>query len=75
MNTESNNKPFSLEYVLATTVKHMFKSVDISIQKTFERISEFDGNQEKSQEIFKTLAMLHALRKRLEDFKYSNQES
>ena len=57
-----------MEYVLRTTVKHMRKSIDTSIKKTFERIQEFDGNQEKSQEVFKTLASLHSMRKGLDEF-------
>ena len=68
-------KPFSMGYVLRTTAKHMRKSIDISIRKTFERISEFESNQEKSQEIFKTLAVLHTMRKQLDDFQASNSEN
>lgn len=61
-------KPFSMGYVLRTTAKHMRKSIDISIRKTFERVAEFAGDQEKSQEVFKTLAFLHTMRKQLDDF-------
>lgn len=71
---ENQQKPFSQGYVLRTTAKHMRKSIDISIRKTFERIAEFEGNQEKSQEIFNTLAHLHAMRKQLDDFQQANQE-
>jgi hypothetical protein len=67
-----DEKPFSMGYVLRTTAKHMRKSIDISIRKTFERISEFADNQEKSQEIFKTLAVLHTSRKQLDDFQANN---
>ena len=67
-------KPFTIGYVLSTTAKHMRKSIDISIRKTFERIPEFDGNQVKSQEVFKTLAVLHTMRKQLDDFQASNLE-
>jgi hypothetical protein len=69
-----DTKPFSMGYVLRTTAKHMRKSIDISIRKTFERIPEFDSNQEKSQEIFKTLAVLHTMRKQLDDFQAINSE-
>jgi hypothetical protein len=69
-----DQKPFSMGYVLRTTAKHMRKSIDISIRKTFERISEFADDQEKSQEIFKTLAVLHTMRKQLDDFQASNSE-
>lgn len=55
-------KQFSMEYVLTATYKHMLKSVDISIKKTLNRIAEFEGNQEKSQEIFVTLTKLHKIK-------------
>ena len=71
-NTEQ--KPFSMGYVLRTTAKHMRKSIDISIRKTFERVKEFEGNQEKSTEVFNTLSQLHAMRKQLDDFQRVNQE-
>jgi hypothetical protein len=67
-------KPFSMGYVLRTTAKHMRKSIDISIRKTFERVAEFEGNPEKSQEVFKTLAFLHTMRKQLDDFQAKNSE-
>ena len=65
---ENKTKPFSLDYVLGTTSKHMRKSIDISIRKTVDRIADFDGNLEKSQEVFKTLAMLHTLKKQVDNF-------
>lgn len=71
---ENQEKPFSLGYVLRTTARHMRKSIDISIRKTFERIKEFEGNQEKSQEVFTALAQLHAMRKQLDDFQKTNQD-
>lgn len=71
---ENQQKPFSQGYVLRTTAKHMRKSIDISIRKTFERIKEFEGNQEKSQEVFNTLAHLHTMRKQLDDFQQANQD-
>jgi hypothetical protein len=71
---DNENKPFSQGYVLRTTAKHMRKDVDISIRKTFARIAEFAGDQEKSKEVFGTLAMLHTMRKQLDDFQLLNQE-
>lgn len=68
-------KPFSMGYVLRTTAKHMRKSIDISIRKTFDRVAEFANNQEKSEEVFKTLSNLHTMRKNLDDFQNSNQEA
>lgn len=74
MNRDSN-KPFSMGYVLRTTTKHMRKSIDISIRKTFERIEEFADDENKSQEIFKTLASLHAMRNQLDQFQNENRDS
>ena len=71
-NMEQENKPFSMGYVLRTTAKHMRKSIDISIRKTFERVPEFVENQEKSKEVFNTLAFLHSMRKQLDDFQATN---
>jgi hypothetical protein len=67
-------RPFSMGYVLRTTAKHMRKSIDISIRKTFERVAEFAGDQNKSQEVFKTLAFLHTMRKQLDDFQAQHSE-
>lgn len=68
------DKPFSKAYVLRTTAKHMRKSIDVSIRKTFERIKEFSNDQEKSHEIFQTLAVLHQLRNQLDSFQEANKE-
>ena len=67
-------KPFSIGYVLQITVKHIRKSIDISIGKTFERISEFSDDREKSEEIFKCLSDLHSLRKTIDTFQSNNSE-
>ena len=67
-------KPFSQGYVLRATAKHMRKDVDISIRKTFERVKDFDGNAEKSKEVFQTLSILHAMRKQLDDFQLQFKE-
>jgi hypothetical protein len=61
-------KPFSIGYVLKTTIEHMQKSIEISVRKTLERIGEFANDREKSEEIFKTLATLHSMRKQLDEF-------
>ena len=61
-------------YVLRTTAKHMRKSIDISIRKTFERMPEFADNPAKSTEVFSTLSQLHAMRKQLDDFQLQNQD-
>ncbi len=64
---DRNNRPFTMEYVLATTFGHMVKSVDISIRKTFERSEEFKDTPQKSTEVFKTLSKLHDMRRDLGD--------
>ena len=74
MANELVNKPFSMGYVLRTTAKHMRKSIDISIRKTFERIEEFSDDQNKSSEISKTLAHLHKMRKDIDDFQKANRD-
>ncbi|RLA26253.1 MAG: hypothetical protein DRQ62_00020 [Gammaproteobacteria bacterium] len=71
--TEDKQKPFSMGYVLRTTAKHMRKSIDISIRKTFERVEEFEGS-DKGAEVFKTLSHLHAMRKQLDDFQLKNSD-
>ena len=73
--TQDQQKPFSMGYVLRTTAKHMRKSIDISIRKTFERVSEFAEDQTKSQEVFQTLAFLHTMRKQLDDFQAQHSEN
>lgn len=60
--------PFTKGYVLRTTAKHMRKSIDISIRKSFERMGDFDSNKEKSQEIMETLSILHQMRAQLDSF-------
>lgn len=70
-----DKKPFSKGYVLRTTAKHMRKSIDISIRKTFDRFPEFAGDELKSKELFETLAQLHAMRKQLDEFQAANSES
>jgi hypothetical protein len=73
--SQDTQKPFSMGYVLRTTAKNMRKSIDISIRKTFERVKDFDGNQEKSQEVFMTLGSLHAMRKQIDDYQHQNSEN
>lgn len=49
-----------------TAVDAMRESIDKSIDITLSRMPEFEGNIEKSNEIFKALADLHALRKQVD---------
>jgi hypothetical protein len=73
-NESEKVKPFSIGYVLRTTAKHIRKDIDVSIRKTFERSLEFADNQEKTNEVFMTLATLHSLRKQLDDFQIANSD-
>lgn len=61
-------KPFSMGYVLRTTAKHMRKSIDISIRKTFAHMDSSSERPEKATEVFQTLSALHSMRKQLDDF-------
>jgi len=72
---DNQQKPFSMGYVLRTTAKHMRKSIDISIRKTFERVAEFAEDKEKSEEVFRTLSFLHTMRKELDDFQATNSDN
>lgn len=68
-------KPFGMGYVLRVTAKSVRRDIDISIRKTFERVSEFADDPVKSKEVFNTLALLHSMRKQLDDFQAANAES
>jgi len=58
---------------MRTTFKHMRRSVDISIRKTFERFQDFDNDNEVGKDIMETLSVLHSVRKILDDFQEHNQ--
>jgi hypothetical protein len=73
--TDESQKPFSTSYVLKTTAKHMRKSIDISIRKTFERVKEFEPDTDKAKEVFITLSILHQMRKNLDDFQALNSDN
>ena len=62
-----DKKPFSCLYVIKTTLVHVRKSIDISIQKTLARLGEFD-NDPKSKEVLEALSLLHSLRKEVDAF-------
>lgn len=68
------DKPFSKSFVMRTTFRHMRRSVDISIRKSFERFKDFDQNSKIGQEIMETLSVLHTVRKMLDDFQKANPE-
>jgi hypothetical protein len=70
---DKHTPPFSKSFVLKTTSRHMRRSVDISIRKSYDRMSDFPGDSEKKQEIFETLDVLHKMRKLLDDFQEHNK--
>ena len=57
---------------MRTTFRHMRRSVDISIRKSFERFQDFDQDSEAGKEIMETLSTLHSVRKLLDDFQQHN---
>jgi hypothetical protein len=59
---------------MRTTFRHMRRSVDISIRKSFERFQDFDKDSEMGSEIMETLSILHTTRKMLDDFQANNSE-
>jgi hypothetical protein len=68
------DKPFSKTFVMRTTFRHMRRSVDISIRKSFERFQDFDNDSDMGKEIMETLDVLHKVRKMLDDFQAHNPE-
>ncbi len=68
------DKPFSKSFVMRTTFRHMRRSVDISIRKSFERFKDFDNDSRAGKEIMETLSVLHTVRKMLDDFQVENAE-
>jgi hypothetical protein len=72
---QQGQRPFDLGYVVRATVKHMRKSVRISIDKTFARISEFEGDGVKSAEVLRTLSVLHEIDKQLESIQTAHPEN
>ncbi len=65
--TMAKIKPFSIDYVVGITVKHMLKSIDVSINKTFQRTKDGSLSAEKSAEAFEALSVLHQMRAQLNE--------
>jgi len=68
------NKPFSMDYVLRETIKHMRTPIAISTQKTIARLPEFEGNAAMVTELLNTLASLNALDKMMESVRVNNAD-
>lgn len=61
-------KPFSLSYVMKVTLKHIRQAIEVSIHKTSDRWEDFPEDDEKRNEVTRTLMLLHGLRKLIDDF-------
>lgn len=59
---------FTKKYVLDVTQRNMMKSIDMSINKTVGRVSEFEPDTEKAREVFETITTLQALKNHVERF-------
>jgi len=59
---------------MRTTFRHMRRSVDISIRKSFDRFQDFDEGSKEGKECLETLSVLHTVRKMLDDFQAHNPE-
>ena len=68
------NKPFSNDYVVKETLKHMQASISISTQKTIARLPEFQGQPEKVQEVMTTLSNLSKLNSLIESIRENNRD-
>lgn len=64
--------PFSMAYVLRVTSKHVGRSIDISIDKTFGRLKDFKEDATKSREVMETLSNLHIMKRMHEEFVQQN---
>lgn len=73
IDNNQDKPPFSKSFVMKTTFRHMRRSVDISIRKSFERFQDFDKESEAGREIMETLSVLHTVRKVLDDFQENNK--
>jgi len=68
------SKPFSNDYVIRETLRHMQNSVSISTQKTIARLEEFRGDSDATREVMVTLHNLSQLNQLIEEIKSNNNE-
>ena len=71
--SDQEDRPFSKAFVLKTTARHMRRSIDISIRKTYDRLPEFKDDPTMVMELMETLDILHRQRKMLDDFQEANK--
>ena len=67
-------KPFTAEYVVRETLRHMQRPIHISTQKTLARMAEFEGNQPLIKEALAALASLHRLNTLIEEIREHNKD-
>ncbi|RKZ77869.1 MAG: hypothetical protein DRQ35_06935 [Gammaproteobacteria bacterium] len=71
--TEEDIKPFDKSYVMRVTANNARKSVDISINKTSQRLEEFPPETTKWKEVLNTLHALHRFRSVIDGFEAANE--
>lgn len=70
--SEALKKPFSKSFVMNTTHRHMVRSIDISIEKTFTRLQDAQNQSASNMELMETLSALHTWKKVVNEFKTQN---
>ena len=55
------SKPFSNDFVIKETLRHMQECIAISTRKTIARLPEFQGDTEKMKELMSALSNLNRL--------------
>ena len=70
----SDTKPFTAKYVVRETLRHMQRPINISTQKTIQRMQEFKNEPEKTAEAMSALASLVRLNRLIESIRENNKE-
>ena len=69
---EDTVRPFDQGYVMKITANNVRKWIDLSINKTSARLSDFEPDSEKWKEILDTIHGLHAFKRLINDFQLNN---
>ncbi|MDB4575347.1 hypothetical protein N9112_00125 [bacterium] len=67
-------RPFSMEYVIGVTARYMRRDIEMSIEKTLNRMPEYANDPEKSQEIFKTLSVLQSIKNQINEIESNSSK-
>jgi hypothetical protein len=70
---ENYKPPYTKSFVVKTTLRHMKKSIDISVSKSLERLKDVDNQSIHGKEVLETLSVLHTMRKLVDEFEAQNQ--